>query len=71
MILQLNPPLPVNTPKGDGEAHFLIDYSKEDHLFWVVFLDETGQIWTFPNPEVRAIKNVTIGREAPERLDAG
>jgi hypothetical protein len=27
--LQLDPPIPVITPKGDGYAHLLIDYGPE------------------------------------------
>lgn len=61
MILQLNPPLPVETPKGKGLAHFLIDPGLEHHLEWVVF-QQTGEIWTWENPEVRAQPNITIGR---------
>jgi hypothetical protein len=49
MIKQLNPALPLHTPKGRGWAHFLIDYSQEHDLLWVVFLNETGECWTFPN----------------------
>src|ERR1700748_2036012 len=64
-MLQLNPPLPLNTPKGEGFAHFLIDYGPESDLYWTVFITETGEIWTFSNREVRAIKNITLGRVAP------
>lgn len=28
-VIQLNPPLPMVTPKGEGWAHFLIDYGPE------------------------------------------
>ena len=66
MILQLNPPLPMVTPKGEGWAHFLIDYGPESALFWVVFMDEDGACWTVPNPEVRIYKNWTLGRRRPE-----
>lgn len=62
MILQLNPPIPVETPKGPGMAHLVIDYGIEHNLFWVVFLDATGECWTYANPEIRAQKNVTLGR---------
>lgn len=62
MILQLNPPIPVETPKGPGMAHLVIDYGIEHNLFWVVFLDATGECWTYTNPEIRAQKNVTLGR---------
>lgn len=62
MILQLNPPIPVETPKGPGMAHLVIDYGIEHNLFWVVFIDATGECWTYTNPEIRAQKNVTLGR---------
>lgn len=62
MTLQLSPVLPVDTPKGKGFAHFLIDYSQEHDLHWVVFLDESGECWTFNNREVRMQKNITLGR---------
>jgi hypothetical protein len=64
VILQLDPPLPVQTPKGDGLAHLIIDYGPEHHLMWVVFLDDGGECWTYPNPQVRACKNISMGREA-------
>jgi hypothetical protein len=62
MITQLNPPLPLKTPKGDGIAHFIIDYGPEADLMWVVFLDTDGTCWTIPNPEIRIQANWTLGR---------
>ena len=62
MIVQLNPPLPLDTPKGSGIAHFLIDYGAEFDLYWTVFLDDSGECWTFSNREIRAQKNQTMGR---------
>lgn len=62
MILQLNPPIPLSTPKGDGLAWAMIDYGVEYDLMWVVAIDETGEIWTFANPEIRAQKNITMNR---------
>ena len=62
MILQINPPIPLETPKGRGLAHFVVDYGPEHHLMWTVFLDANGECWTFSNPNVRAIKNITMGR---------
>lgn len=64
-VLQLNPPLPMNTPKGEGFAHILIDYGPESDLYWTVIITETGEFWTFSNREVRASKNITLGRVAP------
>ena len=69
MITQLNPPIPLSTPRGPGVAHLVIDYGPEFHLMWSVFLDANGECWTFPNPEVRAIKNVTLGRREISRID--
>lgn len=62
MILQLNPPIPLVTPRGAGLAHCLIDYGPEYDLLWVVFLDSNGECWTYRNSEVRAQKNITMGR---------
>ncbi len=66
-MLQLNPPLPMNTPKGEGFAHILIDYGPESDLYWTVLITETGEIWTFANRDVRAGKNITLGRVAPTK----
>jgi len=68
MITQLNPPLPMETSKGGGWAHFLIDYGPESALLWVVFMDGDGACWTVPNAEVRMSFNWTIGRRKTEDL---
>lgn len=54
--------MPVVTPKGDGIAHMVIDYGPEYNLYWVVFIDSTGECWTYPNKDIRAQKNITLGR---------
>lgn len=69
-MLQLNPPLPMLTPKGEGFAQFLIDYGPESDLYWTVFITATGEIWTFANREVRASKNITLGRTQVEPIPA-
>lgn len=66
MIRQLDPPLPLVTPKGSGWAHLVIDYGQEHDLLWVVFLNDGGQCWTFRNPDVRMEPNVTMGRVPQE-----
>jgi hypothetical protein len=58
-IVQLLPLVPVETPKGRGMAHFLIDPGVEHHLQWVCFIDETGECWTFDNPQIRLQNNQT------------
>ena len=65
MIQQLNPPLPLETPKGRGWAHLLIDYSQEHDLLWVVFLNENGECWSFSNSEIRMVNNLSLGRYVP------
>jgi hypothetical protein len=64
-MLQLNPPIPMNTPKGEGFAHILIDYGPESDLYWTVLITATGEIWTYANRYVRAAKNITLGRTNP------
>lgn len=63
MIVQLNPPIPIFTPKGKGLAHALIDMGIEHDLHWVCFQDMTGECWTWSNRDIRAQKNITHGRE--------
>jgi len=68
VFIQLNPPLPLETSKGSGWAHFVIDYGPESALLWVVFMDEDGACWTVPNAEVRMSFNWTLGRRKPEGI---
>jgi hypothetical protein len=63
MIQQLNPTIPVITPKGKGFAHLVIDYSQEHDLMWVVFINKTGECWTYSNKDIRLDENITIGRK--------
>jgi hypothetical protein len=63
MITQLNPTIPLTTPKGKGFAHLVIDYSQEHDLLWVVFLDDGGECWTFKNSEIKIVKNFSLGRD--------
>ena len=62
MILQLNPPIPVFTPKGKALAHVLIDYGIELDLMWVCFNRSDGQCWIWTNKDIRIDENITIGR---------
>lgn len=61
-IIRIDPPLPLETPKGTAWAHFLINYGGEHHLLWVTFIDDTGECWTFENPDVRIQHNLQLGR---------
>jgi hypothetical protein len=66
MILQLNPPIPVSCPYGDGYALFLIDYGQEHNLLFTIALNETGEIWSFDNTKVKLQKNISMGRLVSE-----
>lgn len=68
-MLQLDPPIWLNTPKGDGLCHIVLDYGPEFAIQWVVFINETGECWTYSNEDIRACKNVTNYRPNPTRLD--
>lgn len=60
-MLQLNPAIPVLIPKGEAMAHVLLDYGIESHLIWVCF-EANGECWSWSNKNIRAPKNITIGR---------
>ena len=68
MLLQLNPPLPLKTPQGKAWAVALIDYGPQWDLQWVTFIKETGECWTFRNPEIRQEENYTFGLPAPSPI---
>ena len=63
MFTQLNPMIPVWCPKGKGYAFGVIDYSQEHHIHYVIAIDDSGEIWTYSNPEVRFQKNISLNRE--------
>lgn len=62
-MLQLDPPIPVITPKGKGFAYVLIDYSIDYDLLWVVGLLDGGECWTYSNKDIRFVENETLGRQ--------
>ncbi len=63
---QLNPTIPVHViDKGAGFAFAVIDYGQEHNLIWVTAINETGEIWCAPNPQVRLQGNWTMGRSRP------
>jgi len=62
VIVQINPPIWLNTPKGEALAHFLLDYGIEHDLYWVCAQQDTGECWTWGNRDIRFCKNITIWR---------
>lgn len=71
---QLDPTIPVTVlDKGPGFAFAVIDYGQEHNLIWVTAINETGEIWCAPNPQVRLQGNWTMGRarqKAPASADS-
>ena len=68
-MMQFTPSIPVEVvendlgiPIGKGRAIVLLDYSVEDHLLWLVFMDESKEPWLVPNPFLRAQSNPSRGR---------
>lgn len=55
--MQLDPPLHVLTPLGDGFCHFLEDGPRG--VEWQVFIARTGESWWWRNHHVRAVDNIT------------
>lgn len=53
MIVQLNPPIWVRTPKGDGQAVLIIDYGPNLNSIWKVALFATGEIINVDDGEIR------------------
>ncbi|AFY93153.1 hypothetical protein [Chamaesiphon minutus] len=59
MILQLNPTILVETPLGQGQALFLIDYGMHQNTCWVVALNENGIVKHFDCNDIVVSVNYT------------
>jgi hypothetical protein len=59
MILQLNPSILVETPLGQGQALFLIDYGMHQNTCWVVALNEDGIVKHFDCNDIVVSVNYT------------
>jgi hypothetical protein len=57
MICQLNPPIWVTTPMGEGFALLVIDYGPALNSVWVVHLFQDGQVIHVDSAEVRVMGN--------------
>ena len=67
-MIQLNPPIPLETSKGRGFAYFLMDYGKDYDVLWGVFIDKNKECWWVPNPEVRLIANWSFDHRTPHPI---
>ena len=64
VIIQLDPPMPLASPKRKRCAHMLLEDHHEQALISAVFLDEGDACWAMRNREVRIVENQTIGRRS-------
>jgi hypothetical protein len=64
MITRIEPPIPVNTPKGKAMAIAWLDYGMENDLVWMCIQDNTGECWQWENAQIRARHNLTLGRDS-------
>ena len=61
MIYQLNPAILVETPLGQGQTLFIIDYGMHQNTCWVVALVKDGVIKHFDCNDVILSTNYTYG----------
>jgi hypothetical protein len=57
MMLQLNPPIWVATPLGEGFAILVIDYGPALNSVWVVHHFKDGQVAHIDAAEIRVMGN--------------
>lgn len=63
MLLQLNPPLPLQTPDGQKRwAYLVLDYGPEWPTYFLVAGDG-GELWWVDQKGLRAPPNVTLDRK--------
>lgn len=66
MIIQLNPPIWVSTPIGEGHALLVIDYGPSINTVWVVHQFDTGAVVHIDSSEVRVMGNQMYGIPHPD-----
>ena len=69
MMLQLNPPIHVLTPLGEGDTLMVIDYGCHINTVWVVWLFAEGKVAHFDSSDIRVMGNLMYGIPHPEPLD--
>jgi len=60
MMLQLNPPIEVETPLGHGWCLVVIDYGININTIWLVRLDN-GEVKHFDSNDIKISKNPMLG----------
>lgn len=64
-LLQLNPPISVLTPLGEGWAILVIDYDVNLNTVWVVSLWDSGELKHFDCNEVKMCGNPMYDIDEP------
>lgn len=67
MILQLNPPIWVRTPLGEGDTLLVIDYGVSINSVWIVHLFDTGKVVHVDSSDIRVMGNAMYGIPHPEQ----
>jgi hypothetical protein len=65
MMIQLNPPIHVTTPLGEGDALLIIDYGCNLNTVWVIHLFAEGKVSHFDSSDVRIMGNLMYGITDP------
>lgn len=60
-IHELNQVLWVQTPHGDGQALFILDYGPHENTIWIVALEKTGEIKHYNTTQIKLCWNNTFG----------
>jgi hypothetical protein len=60
VIHEIQQVLWVETPLGDGQALFLIDYGPHENTIWTVALEKNGEIKHFNSNQVKLCFNNTF-----------
>ena len=58
----------VETPHGDGQALFLLDYGPHENTVFLVALQETGEVKHYTSEQIRICVNYTFGINKKEPL---
>lgn len=66
MMLQLNPPIWVTTPLGEGFALLVIDYGPALNSIWVVHIFSDGQLVHVESNDIRVMGNEMYAIKNPE-----
>jgi len=62
IVLELQQPVYVITPRGEGYIWLVTEYGVEMEKIFTIILN-SGEIWEYRNNQIRVSNNVTMGRD--------